>query len=88
MTRSHEAGASPPILLKHRLLIAREFAGLEQSQLAELIGVARNTISNAERGVVKPRKITLNAWAHVCNVDRDWLEHGSQPTDWELLKAA
>lgn len=66
----------PPIEVRHRLRIAREFAGLEQDQLAERIGVSRNTVGNAEKGRGKPRKITLNAWALACGVPVSWIETG------------
>ena len=72
-----EGGSVPPILVRHRLRIAREYAGLEQDELAELIGVARNTVGNAEKGRHKVRKITLNAWALHCGVPLSWIENGS-----------
>lgn len=77
MTSAYESGNEPPILVQHRLRIAREFAGLEQEELAELIGVSRNTVGNAEKGRGKPRKITLNAWALACGVPVSWIEKGS-----------
>lgn len=76
MTSAYESGTVPPVLVQHRLRIAREYAGLEQEQLAELIGVSRNTVSNAEKGRGKARKITLNAWALACGVPVSWLETG------------
>jgi transcriptional regulator with XRE-family HTH domain len=80
MTSAYESGNVPPILVKHRLRIAREYAHLEQDELADLIGVSRTTVSNAESGRVKPRKITLNAWALACGVPVGWIEQGSTPT--------
>jgi len=78
MTSAYESGQVPPIEIRHRLRIAREFAGLEQEELAELIGVSRTTIGNAETGRVKPRKITLNAWAYACGVPVSWIESGGE----------
>jgi DNA-binding XRE family transcriptional regulator len=78
MTSAYEAGQIPPVLLRHRLRIAREFAGYEQDELAEIIGVSRNTIGNAEVGRVKPRKITLRAWAFHCEVPLSWIEGDDQ----------
>jgi transcriptional regulator with XRE-family HTH domain len=75
-TSAYEAGQIPPVLLRHRLRIAREFAGYEQEELAELIGVSRNTIGNAELGRVAPRRITLRAWAFHCSVPLSWIEGG------------
>jgi DNA-binding XRE family transcriptional regulator len=76
MTIAYESGDVPPIEVRHRLRIAREYAGLEQDELADLIGVSRNTIGNAEKGRVKPRKITLNAWGLACGVPVSWIEKG------------
>ncbi|OBJ48119.1 hypothetical protein A9W94_00590, partial [Mycobacterium asiaticum] len=79
MTTAYESGNVPPIEIRHRLRIAREFAGLEQRELADLIGVSRNTIGNAETGGVKPRRITLNAWALACGVPVSWILNGDGP---------
>jgi transcriptional regulator with XRE-family HTH domain len=76
MTSAYETGAVPPVLLRHRLRIAREFAGLEQEELAMLMGVSRKTVGNTETGRVKPRPITLRAWAFHCGVPLGWLEGG------------
>ena len=42
------------LLLKHRLKVARAEKGLSQTQLAELVGVSRNTISSIETGQFNP----------------------------------
>ena len=71
----------PTIEVRHRLRIAREFAGLEQEQLAELIGVSRTTVSNNEKGRVYPRKILVNAWALACGVPATWIWTGQPSGD-------
>ncbi|WP_159233465.1 helix-turn-helix transcriptional regulator [Mycolicibacterium vanbaalenii] len=76
MTTAYESGSVPQIEVRHRLRIAREHAGLEQDQLAELIGVSRNTVGNAEKGRVQPRRITINAWALACGVPASWISTG------------
>ena len=81
MTIAYESGNVPPIEVRHRLRIAREFAGLEQDQLAQIIGVSRNTVGNAEKGRVRARPITINAWALACGVPRGWLLEGDTPQD-------
>lgn len=40
--------------LKNRLKEARSEAGLSQTQLAEMVGVSRNTISSIETGQFNP----------------------------------
>lgn len=79
MTSAYNQGEIPDVLPRHRLRIAREHAGLDQSQLAEFIGVSRNTISNAETGNVAPRKIVVNAWALACGVPVTWIWTGEPP---------
>lgn len=73
MTSAYEQGTVPPIEVKHRLRIAREYAGLDQEQLAARSGIARATISNAETGHGTPRRTTLNAWALATGVPVSWI---------------
>lgn len=80
MSTAFDSGHIPEITIRHRLRIAREEAGYEQGQLAELIGVGRNTVSNAESGKTKPRKVMVNAWAMATGVPVKWLETGEAPT--------
>ena len=42
------------LLLKNRLKVARAEKGLSQGDLAEMIGVSRNTISSIETGQFNP----------------------------------
>lgn len=42
------------LILKNRLKEARSAAGLSQGQLAEMVGVSRNTISSIETGQFSP----------------------------------
>ena len=70
----------PVFTIEDRLRKARESAGLEQTQLAELIGVSRGTIGNTERGLVKPRLIMLRAWALATGVPVEWIQTGEAPS--------
>ena len=79
MTTANAHGSIPEIVLRHRLRIAREEAGLSVQGLAERMGVARNTVGNAEAGKGTPRKVVLNAWALATGVDIDWLKTGERP---------
>ena len=42
------------LILTNRLKVARAEKGLSQTQLAELVGVSRNTISSIETGQFNP----------------------------------
>ena len=42
------------LILKNHLKEARSEKGLSQAQLAEMVGVSRNTISSIETGQVNP----------------------------------
>ncbi|MGP3708535.1 helix-turn-helix domain-containing protein, partial [Gordonia paraffinivorans] len=79
MTSAYEAGRIPEIGVHHRLRIARETAKLSQQELADAIGISRQSVSNTESGSSKPRKITLNAWALATGVPVSWLEKGETP---------
>lgn len=51
------------LILKNRLKVARAEKGLSQTQLAELVGVSRNTISSIETGQFNPTaKLALILW--------------------------
>lgn len=77
MTHLPARGAIPSIELRHRLRLAREYAGLEQIQLHQRTGISRATISGAERGRTRPHPSTIMAWAGATGVDYEWLTHGT-----------
>ena len=52
---------------------AREHAGLEQTELAAELGISRGTVTNYERGHVKPRKAVVMAWAMRTGVPVEWI---------------
>lgn len=79
MTSAYESGSVPTIEVKHRLRIAREFAQLDQDQLAERMQASRSAISNAENGKGRPRRTTINAWALACGVPASWIATGETP---------
>ena len=76
MTTAHQPVEVPPILVQHRLRIAREFAGFEQTELADLMSVTRSTISKCENGTGVPRRSTIKLWAMACGVPAAWILTG------------
>ncbi|MBR3298498.1 MAG: helix-turn-helix transcriptional regulator [Clostridia bacterium] len=49
-----EQKSEDKLVLKNSLKQARQEAGLSQTELAELVGVSRNTISSIETGQFNP----------------------------------
>jgi transcriptional regulator with XRE-family HTH domain len=72
-------GAVPEWDLTDRLVKARKFAGVEQSEIAEFLGLSRGAISVMETGRVVPRLGYLRLWAQRCDVSLDWLRFGDRP---------
>lgn len=62
--------------LAGRLRRARLIAGLEQAELAQLLGVARTSVSNYERGRHEPGASTFVHWAQATGTSLDWLAGG------------
>ena len=59
--------------------MARTYAGMEQTDLADMTGLSRRTIGNYERGAVTPRRAGLIAVSLATGVDLGWLETGETP---------
>lgn len=72
-------GVIPTWTQGERLRKARETAGYEQGEFAELIGVSRGTVSNYERDNGTAKKIVLRAWSMATGVPLAWLETGEAP---------
>jgi transcriptional regulator with XRE-family HTH domain len=72
----------PTFTIADRLRKAREDAGLKQHQLADLLEVDANTVSNYENGNTKRhQRITLTRWALVTGVPVEWIKTGEIPGD-------
>ena len=74
MTTQPAESRIPDITIGHRLRIAREWRELEQIDIANELGISRQTVSNYERGFTHPGKLAINAWAVVCDVEVEWLK--------------
>lgn len=66
----------PFLSLPWRMKMALDAAGIGVSEMAERMGVDRNTVSNWINGRVKPRAAFLRVWADECEVDYRWLSEG------------
>jgi len=83
MTTEAIGGAIPEMTIQWRLRMARELAGMEQTDLARATGIARSTISNYENGATERMKsLYLRQIALACGVDPEWLQTGQAgPSD-------
>lgn len=75
--------------LARRIKIAREAAGLSQSQLGERVGVTKGAVSNWENGRDSPTTQNLKKIGGACSVDLAWLhdDQGNQPLTRHQRKA-
>ena len=78
-TAINQAGFIPQFEIRHCVKLAREYADLQQSELAEITGMARSAIAHIESGKSIPRKSSINLIAMATGVDRVWLETGNTP---------
>lgn len=71
----------PVWTLQDRIAKARNHAGLNQGELAEKLGVSRNTLNRWENGSRNPSVKNLQALAEVTGVPLGWFyqEDNSEP---------
>ena len=79
MSELATSGVIPAFTQADRLRKAREVAQIDQGTFAADLGVSRNTVTNYERGHVRPRRPVLLAWAMRTGVPLSWLETGEAP---------
>jgi transcriptional regulator with XRE-family HTH domain len=79
MFTSADGGQIPQWSFCDRLRKAREWAGLEQIDLAARLGKKRSTISNWERGANRPDQLALRGIAYYTGVPLTWLLTGNDP---------
>lgn len=72
---------APQFTAAHRLALAREVAKVTRKEMADILGVTPQSISNYENGKSAPSKLQINAWAVACGVDVEWLKTGKAQED-------
>lgn len=73
-------------LFKDRLIVARERAGLSQTELGQLCDMAPTQVSRYESGRAVPRRAAMVRLAEALKVPMDWLAFGSDPPEDVLLQ--
>lgn len=74
-------GAIPSMVVQvgDRMRQARVAAGAQQTEMAQVLEVSRQTIIDWEGNKRVPSVPVLFAWAHITNVDYTWLRYGESP---------
>ena len=70
----------PPWTIGWRLRRSLAWAGLNQQQIADELGVSRMTVQRwlHDGTGTPPRRAFLRAWADICGVSLDWLIDGEE----------
>jgi len=66
----------PAWTLGDRLAKARKIAGLNTLELADRLGISRNSITNYEKGHTRPNRAVILAYESVTGVPAWWIEGG------------
>ncbi|WP_313539811.1 helix-turn-helix transcriptional regulator [Leifsonia aquatica] len=77
----------PEVTPHQRMSRARLFAGIDQQQMAAILGRSRNTISAWERGVNEPPITAVAMWAAVTGRSIDWIMWGDEGMPREVAAA-
>lgn len=76
MTELPTGGEIPTWNLQDRLQKALDFAGVSRSEMADLLGVNRNTVGNYVAGRTRIPRASLLVWAMRCGVSLNWVNTG------------
>jgi transcriptional regulator with XRE-family HTH domain len=79
MTNSPAEGNVPQFDMADRLRKALRQAGLSVQDMAEYLGVSRNSVGNWINGRTAPTKPALMLWAMRTGVPFEWLQTGESP---------
>ena len=76
MAETAEQQAVPQWDLADRMRKALRHAGVGVQEMAEYLGVGRNTVSTWINGRIRPSTQTLRLWALRCGIPLEWLTSG------------
>lgn len=77
MSTAQDERTIPALTLGWRLRMAQEYAGLKRPYLAQQLEVDDSTITRWTHDKVRPSRSHILHWARLCNVNEEWLEHGT-----------
>lgn len=69
-------GLIPQWTVGDRMAKALDVAGISRQEMADYLGVDRNTVGNYLHGRTKPNRRTLLLWASATGVDLVWITSG------------
>ena len=79
MTISHATGTIPEWTKGDRLAKALKSAGVSVQDMADYLGVSRQTVGNYVSGRTQLTRGDMRLWAMRCGVPLEWLETGERP---------
>ena len=82
MSTQPHASNVPQWTLGDRLGKSLDHAGMGMQEMADYLGVSRNSVSNWVHGRVPPNQRTLLLWSMRTGVDIDWITRGATTTGW------
>lgn len=80
-----ENGQMPSFVLRHRMQLAMEHAGLKPAEMADRMAVSAVTVWGWLHGRQRPRPMAIRLWAITTGVTEEWLLTGEHPKgqrDW------
>lgn len=76
-----EPSGIPEFMLHHRMALALEARNVKRREMAEILDVTPDTITNYTKGKTRPNAGTLRVWALRCGVPYTWLLTGDNDPD-------
>lgn len=73
----------PQFTLADRLYKAMDVSGVKSPEMAEYLGVTRETVSRYRNGGSTPRLSVIRAWSMKTGVDFEWLRTGKPSPEAE-----
>lgn len=80
MTQNPEFGSVPQFDLADRMRKALRTAGVGVQEMADYLGVSRNTVGTWINGKIDPSKQSVRLWALRTGVPFEWLLNGEIPS--------